>query len=261
MKNEETQRVRTYEYINIRIKNAQEEVDRLTNELNDAKEKHLRRKVKETRKYLKIEKGLLKSLNKTKKTYIDVKAEIKKQESNKHDLTQGIIDVRTFSLNKLISELKIKRLRGRNNQNLPTDYLEEIEDEVVSSYKERVEFEEENNIKCEDVRKKSGIIGTIIVLAVAIALAISVKISIDKHPADIYKDLLSKKDDFSKLMDEIEGKIKSSDKEESPSPSINVVDIPEPTNYPVVQPKEPEYDSTYTTENPQNTNIKIIHVK
>ena len=50
MKNEETQRVRTYEYINIRIKNAQEEVDRLTNELNDAKEKHLRRKVKETRK-------------------------------------------------------------------------------------------------------------------------------------------------------------------------------------------------------------------
>ena len=210
---------------------------------------------------MKIEKGLLKSLNKTKKTYIDVKAEIKKQERSKEDLNKGIIDSKMHLLNQKLSDLRILKLRGKNNKNLPTDYLEEIEDEVVSSYKERVEFEEENNIKSEDVRKKSGIIGTIIVLAVAIALAISVKISIDKHPADIYKDLLSKKDDFSNLMDEIEGKIKNANKEENPSPSVNIVYPPEPTNYPVVPPKEPDYDSTYTTENPQNTNIKIIHVK
>ena len=200
--NEEDQRIRSYDFINNRISNIQEEVDRLTDELIEAKENGHRRKEKEIKKALSIEQKLLNELNRTKKRYIEVRAITRELTENEHEYDRGNIDKLTYLSNKKYLEKKLKK----KSKNFSYEYLDEINEQVKNDYSKRVSLEEDDSNSI-DIKKKRRVPLLSITLITACILAGLVMQSIDNHPKDIYKDAMPKPDEFSVLMKQMEDNI------------------------------------------------------
>lgn len=239
----EHSRIRSYDFINTRISNTKEEIDGLTKKLNEARENGLRAKAREINKSLKIEKELLKTLNKIKKAYIDAKAIYKELIGNEHDYNNGRISKISFLTNKSFLESKLKRI----SKNLSFEYREEIDEQVKSDFSKVLL----NDDKSIDIKRKNKTPLAVIFVVVAGVLLTIVIESINNHPKDIYKDALPKPDDFSVLMQNME-EINEQNDNKVIVPTMNSKKEYESKE------KEPKSDMDYYEDSPNEIHVNYI---